>query len=105
MASSWISKNTRAAIYRRDRGTCAYCGCELHIGAHNSDPRAASLDHITARINGGDLRDPRNLVACCVSCNSSKGDSVKLDKWAKARGLDAKAIKKEISLRIKRVVK
>lgn len=104
MASGWISKDVRASIYRRDRGTCAYCGCELHIGAHNSDPQAASLDHVIARSTDGALRDPKNLVAVCASCNSSKG-ATPLKTWCARQGRDYKACKAEVTKRIARKVR
>lgn len=103
MSSSWLTKDLRASIYRRDRGTCCYCGCELHVGAHNSDPQAASIDHITARDNGGDLCNPKNLVAVCASCNSSKG-SVPLRNWTIRVGLDLRIIRAEIKRRTERKV-
>ncbi|MFC6606415.1 HNH endonuclease [Amorphoplanes digitatis] len=41
---------------------CSYCRT-------NS---ATSLDHVTARVRGGDLTDP-NITPACTFCNSSKG--------------------------------
>jgi len=44
-------------------GACCYCG--------SSDP--LSLDHLLSRRLGG-TDAPENLLPCCPSCNSSKGD-------------------------------
>jgi 5-methylcytosine-specific restriction endonuclease McrA len=67
MSSSWISKNTRQAIYNRDARTCVYCGTNEAAGA------VLSLDHITARTIAPELlREPANLITCCCSCNSAK---------------------------------
>ena len=56
----------RQAILRRWDAACAYCGDELG--------KCATLDHVVPRIKGG-LTHPRNLVACCLDCNSRKGAS------------------------------
>jgi 5-methylcytosine-specific restriction endonuclease McrA len=67
MSSSWISKNTRQAIYDRDGRTCVYCGTNEAAGA------TLSLDHITARTIAPELlREPTNLITCCCHCNSAK---------------------------------
>lgn len=51
--------------YKLENGThCVYCGSQTNI----------SVDHMFAKAHGGaDSSD--NLVCCCRSCNSSKGDS------------------------------
>jgi hypothetical protein len=56
-----IWKKTRISILQRDQYTCAYCGRE-----------ATTVDHIIPASLGGDAH-PSNLVAACISCNSSKG--------------------------------
>ena len=43
-------------------GLCAYCRCQ----------RATTVDHIIPKCNGG-TSFKNNLLACCVSCNRSKG--------------------------------
>lgn len=50
-----------AAVLRRDRHTCRYCGAP-----------ASTVDHVTPKARGG-TDDPANLVASCRSCNSAKG--------------------------------
>lgn len=67
---TWISKRERLAIYLRDRFTCLYCLRDLH----GVDPRDLTLDHLVSRSDGGAVRDPRNLVTACRSCNAAKGD-------------------------------
>src|SRR5205807_351070 len=42
--------------------TCGYCGM----------PTASTLDHVIARIFGGNL-EPENIVPACEHCNFSKG--------------------------------
>ena len=43
---------------------CAYCGDELGC--------RPTIDHVEPKALGG-LTVPSNLVACCLSCNASKG--------------------------------
>ena len=55
-------KKRRLLVLKRDGYTCHYC----HRDAN-------SVDHVVPRSHGG-TDDLDNLVACCSSCNSSKGD-------------------------------
>ncbi len=64
--SNWIRREKRLAIYRRDDHRCVYCGEDLAAAV-------ATLDHVTPCELGGS-NDARNLVTCCLSCNSSKRD-------------------------------
>jgi len=86
--------NTKAHVLVRDGFTCQYCGTRLYLAqaikvldfhkperkhwdAHwDSEPlksQGATVDHIVPENDGGyDTLD--NLVACCVVCNSSKGN-------------------------------
>ncbi|TYC97859.1 HNH endonuclease [Arthrobacter echini] len=53
---------TRRGVLRRDDHVCAYCG-----------KSASTIDHVMPRCRGGgDTWE--NLVACCLPCNSAKGD-------------------------------
>lgn len=49
-------------------GRCAYCGRP-----------AATGDHVVPRSKGGRTH-PTNTVACCSTCNTSKGDRT-LNEW------------------------
>ncbi len=53
---------TRAALMRRDRYRCAYCGS-----------RAETIDHVVPRSRGG-AHTWENCVASCASCNHRKAD-------------------------------
>jgi hypothetical protein len=80
----WIGDQSKEALRRRDADgegalTCAYCGVELAVRAHNTNPAAASLDHLTPRAAGGALTDPANLVCCCARCNSRRQDTPLVD--------------------------
>ena len=69
-----ISKNLRAAIYKRDGLRCRYCGCACLLPSETwqGNPRTATLDHVIASVNGGsDSRS--NLVTACEECNGLKG--------------------------------
>jgi 5-methylcytosine-specific restriction endonuclease McrA len=56
-----------------DAGNCFYCGCKFGLGT------AHAIDHILPIIfegkpNNKNVISHTNLVDCCVSCNSSKGN-------------------------------
>lgn len=60
----------REFVLDRDAHTCVYCGVS---GV------SLQLDHVIPRSRGG-ADTPDNLVACCKSCNSSKGARTP-DEW------------------------
>ncbi len=55
----------REAIHARDRGLCFYC-------LRRFATRGRVLDHVVPQARGGS-NSYRNLVSCCVECNSQKG--------------------------------
>jgi 5-methylcytosine-specific restriction endonuclease McrA len=55
-------KKARLVALARDGYTCVYCGQD-----------ATTVDHIISIKSGGDPVNLENMVACCKSCNSSKG--------------------------------
>src|SRR6266404_2636543 len=59
---------SRKNILLRDRNTCQYCAIVLSA----SD---LTLDHVVPRSRGG-LSTWENLVACCHSCNRTKGNQL-----------------------------
>jgi len=65
-ADFFSNQRLRTAIYRREKGRCFYCEKKLHYGNR-------TLDHVQARAEGGG-NGYRNVVACCVECNSGKGE-------------------------------
>ena len=66
----------RQGILRRWGSSCAYCGDDLG--------KCATLDHVVPRIKGG-LTNQRNLVACCLDCNSRKG-ALDWAEWFRCQG-------------------
>lgn len=56
----------RRNLFRRDRFTCQYCGCQP-----SND--ALTIDHITPRSHGG-TSTWDNCVLACVKCNHRKAD-------------------------------
>ena len=68
---------SRKNILMRDRYTCQFCGRTLPAGE-------LTLDHIIPRSKGGHT-DWDNLVACCHSCNSLKGDRLPEEAGLKLR--------------------
>ena len=73
MASNFIARETRVAIYNRDGFSCVYCGTIGSEGGKGATGTILSLDHITPRTLGGALADPTNLVTACCLCNSTRG--------------------------------
>ena len=57
----------REAIHVREGGRCFYCLRRFLI-------RGRVLDHVVPQARGG-ANSYRNLVSCCVECNSQKGES------------------------------
>jgi len=51
----------RESVLKRDKNRCHYCG-----------KRAYQADHVVPRSRGGET-SMDNLVACCSTCNYSKG--------------------------------
>ena len=55
----------RKQIFARDDHRCVYCGEQF-------EPDALTVDHVEARVRGGD-RSGGNLVTACGACNARKG--------------------------------
>lgn len=59
-------------VKSRDRGMCRYCG--IVVDWHNRrGPIGGTYDHVIPISQGGDS-GYSNVVVCCRSCNSKKGD-------------------------------
>jgi 5-methylcytosine-specific restriction endonuclease McrA len=56
----------RKAIHDRERGACFYCLRRTPANVHG-------LDHVVPRVRFG-RNSYRNLVSCCLECNTRKGD-------------------------------
>lgn len=56
----------RKAIHDRERGACFYCLRRTPAHVHG-------LDHVVPRVRFG-RNSYRNLVSCCLECNSRKND-------------------------------
>lgn len=66
----WIRPEKRLAIYLRDSFRCVYCCADLH----SADPRDITLDHLVAKVDGGNNKET-NLVTACRTCNCSRQDT------------------------------
>ena len=55
----------RLRIFDRDAYRCVYCGQQF-------PPEELTIDHVEARVRGGDRSDG-NLVTACRGCNTLKG--------------------------------
>ncbi|MCU1242807.1 MAG: hypothetical protein JWO71_3533 [Candidatus Acidoferrum typicum] len=56
----------RKAIHDRERGACFYC-------LRRTPGKVRCLDHVVPRVRFG-RNSFRNLVSCCIECNTRKGD-------------------------------
>ena len=56
----------RKAIHEREGGACFYC-------LRRSPAKVRCLDHVVPRVRSGQ-NSYRNLVSCCLECNSRKKD-------------------------------
>ena len=56
----------RKAIHDRERGACFYC-------LRRTPGKVRCLDHVVPRVRLGP-NSYRNLVSCCIECNTRKGD-------------------------------
>jgi hypothetical protein len=68
-ASKWLWRQRRAIILKMHDYCCVYCGDE-----------ANSVDHVIPVEKGG-MDNIENLVAACLTCNSSLGTSTKHILW------------------------
>jgi HNH endonuclease len=65
----------RQALHERESGQCFYC-------LRRITPKRRCLDHVVPRAELGQ-NSYRNLVSCCVDCNSQKGErpAVEFVRW------------------------
>lgn len=97
--SKWIRPEKRQALYDRDDHKCIYCG-------GNGDDSKLTLDHLTpVELGGGN--EAKNLVTCCLACNSSKQHKTVRQFLAclEAKGHDPIEIRKRIRKHIARKLK
>jgi 5-methylcytosine-specific restriction endonuclease McrA len=59
---------SRRNIFKRDRFTCQYCGCQ-------PGKEELTIDHVLPRSRGG-VSTWENCVLACVDCNSRKADQL-----------------------------
>ena len=67
----WKTWALRKAIHDRERGACFYC-------LRRTPTNVRCLDHVVPRVRFG-RNSYRNLVSCCIECNTRKGDRPVLD--------------------------
>lgn len=67
-----FSGGKRIQVFSRDNFSCVYCGQSLEVAT-------PTIDHVVPRSRGGG-DGIENLVACCSTCNSSKGARTP-DEW------------------------
>lgn len=72
----------RRTLFARDGNRCQYCGKSY---PHNE----LSFDHVTPRSRGG-MTCWENVVTCCLTCNSQKGDRTPGEAGMKLQGRPTK---------------
>ena len=60
-------------IWNKTNGHCWYCGIALKFYEDRNEADTFCIDHVCPQIKGGDS-SIENLVPCCRSCNSKKGN-------------------------------
>src|ERR1700732_2169332 len=73
LVASPVTLEEGVNILERDEYRCQYCGLDGMASFENA--LAMSVDFVIPRARKG-RKDPRNLVACCRSCNMIKGRRV-----------------------------
>jgi HNH endonuclease len=71
-----VTKEEGIQILERDGYRCRYCGLDGMASFENA--LNMSVDFVVPRARKG-KKDPRNLVACCRSCNMIKGTKIYRD--------------------------
>ncbi len=110
----FIGKKARKDLYERDHMICCYCKkqCIAYSIENwaNRSKDVVTLDHIVPQLEIKQtcttdeeikkaLACPKNLVAVCNSCNSSKQETP-LYIWCAAKGLEYGEVIAEIARRI-----
>lgn len=71
-------RERKLLVLERDEWRCYLCGVRLGnepgTDEWGREIRRMTIDHVRAKSKGGS-NDPRNLRACCESCNHRKGAS------------------------------
>lgn len=75
---SVYQKIDRQTVLKRDGYKCAVCGIKLNRKAIPLSPNNPTVDHIVPLSKGG-THTYDNLRACCLNCNSKKGDRLEIE--------------------------
>ena len=67
-----VPRKTKDAVFKRDKYVCQYCGIHCY-SSWLRDSKAVTVDHIVP-VTAGGMSKKENLITCCRSCNSIKGN-------------------------------
>jgi len=73
LVDSPVTKEEGRKIIERDDYRCQYCGLDGRASFENA--LVMRVDFIVPRARKG-KKNPQNLVACCMACNSIKGTKI-----------------------------
>lgn len=73
MVDSPVTLQEGLKILERDEHRCQYCGLDGRASFENA--LVMRVDFVVPRARKG-KKDPSNLVACCIPCNTIKGTRV-----------------------------
>lgn len=92
----WLRASLRWAIYYRDSFACVYC----------SSVGRLSIDHRNSTETHGRDHRPKNLLTCCLSCNSKKQNLTTRAWFARLRerGIDTDVVRRRIDRSVRRQI-
>ncbi|HUL34229.1 MAG TPA: HNH endonuclease [Candidatus Eisenbacteria bacterium] len=73
LVDSPVTREEGRKILERDNYVCQYCGLDGRASFENA--LVMRVDFVKPRARKG-KKDPGNLVACCIPCNTIKGTRV-----------------------------
>jgi len=73
LVDSPVTREEGKKILERDDFVCKYCGLDGRASFENA--LVMRVDFVIPRARKG-KKDPANLVACCIPCNTIKGKRV-----------------------------
>lgn len=71
-----LSKEKRETLFKKYKGKCAYCGCDLKKGWHADHIEPIVRDWINGGCEKPENHNLENMNPSCPSCNILKGSLI-----------------------------